>query len=1768
MQATLDYLFLDMVGRAESLAAVHYFMWDRTRAIRNDFSIQQVTDAEPLRIAIESFERIARFHILSLHEFAGDVKPYEQYTAQQEREQLDKTLLSLMHYYEEGRGVVPLPNESEFRSYCIIFQIQDPIPDLLDRVQNWPKEIRRDRRVRLALQIYAAACSILDDQGPLKPKRPHSIAQSNWSRFWHLVESQDVSFLMGCLAEIYFPHIRHMVMDSLKEAYKQSSDETHVWSLSTLQKVLGFDDERKTHEYIASCGFCLGGRNGISYLGDYSSSYEPETPFHPTSSLMVETKRSRRRISAITDGLSIPDSYIHGLIVPEAGLESGLEPESRRHVGPQEPVVVSQSNRRPSSTNHTTLAGDTPLGSGLLGSGSAPLNPSASKFTPYESPLPKKFTPYESPLTWKPTPPESSREPKTLGNQSQGQDRTWQQNSSIKFAAPDPTTLTHSAAADKQKDNGFQNKGASSGLNNQPLHARDSPCNKHNDTEASSAGTPSAGAGSAFTTPNFFGGGPFISMNTPAAAPLSTSSTAEGGAYIPPKPAEGSAFNSSRNTAGSTFGSSLNAGATSSNTSNALGQSSLGTSNILGGNSLNKPKFGGESPFSMSNVLGASRPPTTSNKPGGGPFTLSNVLGADRRTDTSKNGGGSSSTTSNVLGASQSSATNNAGESPFKMPNVLGAGPSAALNTAGASPFKMSNVLGASPPAANDAGASSFDRPNTTTGSPFTLLSQNKSPFAQSTNPSFGKPAFGTANHLDHAGTAGPKDNVGMPHANAAQAGMATGIRSESTSTFQTGLNNFQQSSTVSDTPVDNTGPKHAQSVDNTGLEGASRPQDVSSNSQQYNTVNGAPAFAAAAQVAGFENAGPGNGIPGQKAPVDSRTIGNETEQAAAEGKTLADSGPVSTEPAHTPSVDTESSYTGLSGARGADAKPSSFGVAKTPNFGAFDTDKVDAGASKPKPLDAEATKPANTGLVNTRNVDVDAVSANSFGIQAGATSTPDPQALGASEVKTKEDRIIDELTQKLMLEQNGFLDQFAEYSARPMVEAAIGRIRDGKYGEQAGKSRLSCSPIHFANLSTDEFRLRSLCLRYGQMWREISRRRRRARWGQEQRRRRRERAEERTRRIQETSISARLEAAQKARQAREATKAANVPSTPDRLESKESLAVSSNGLSSRPLSAQQDRQSQTATELLHGTTTTPSRGHPARHQGSLMLRGARSTNSVLRPGRTLNDPNFGQRRDTTRSTYFKLRALGLDPNDNNVFPRKRSVVRDRIENKGEAAVKAKHNPRKRSLDQGTESVVAMQNGTDAERPSKRNATTPPGQINGKPSPKLSPEEEDEVLFAKVREATQAMTESIAYLKEEVKRSSQGSSRRDSGDMARSGMQNHDVHSQTLDQANTATRGGNDASKKETHVSTSRISKTGPKYRTRVSKFLPRDQYADRTMKNMSQSVERQSRTMNGAANSGPSGSPFMNGASATQSVNNFAPSPQPPGVGQNSVATFDTPSQPAQIVKPAQPTQPTKQSSWAQGAMGATSNAPFAATSNAPFSAPSNAPFSATSGAPFSAPSIAPFSAPSATPFSAPSNGPFSASSGAPFSAPFSAPFTESHDAPFDANTAILSGNGVSPDPSLGPNSAPVSPPPQTKPRQASPPPAIDPALPDAPQDSNPFALLGQDEGEDMVDDGYVYGGSDEDTSEGDSAHLNDVGALQDNFDGLEGQYPASGDEDEEDEDSEMDDSDMEDGHMDDSEMEDVEDEEDEDESDPAPFEPRAINGKTGNSADDAIEL
>ncbi|KAF2404488.1 hypothetical protein EJ06DRAFT_206631 [Trichodelitschia bisporula] len=311
---TTNYLLNELpTESSDDISKIQAFLWDRTRAIRNDFSIQQLKEVEDIRIAIDCYERIARFHIFSLHQMAAvDRKGAETYDWQQDREQLDRTLLTLLDYYGKVRLQYQSPNEVEFRVYDILLHIQSPQPYMEYKVQGLPDHIRLHPRILKAMELWEAATNSIDLQGPFLESVPHVVVQENWARFWKLIMSNQVSYLMACVAEVYFNLIRRTALQSIFRAFKLGGTQrTTAWVMPHVMDALGFDTEEEAHEYVAYFGLKFQTRDdGVLFL-DISAMKGADLP-SPSGGMVpqkhskrwVEMKRRGRTFKAIVNGLS------------------------------------------------------------------------------------------------------------------------------------------------------------------------------------------------------------------------------------------------------------------------------------------------------------------------------------------------------------------------------------------------------------------------------------------------------------------------------------------------------------------------------------------------------------------------------------------------------------------------------------------------------------------------------------------------------------------------------------------------------------------------------------------------------------------------------------------------------------------------------------------------------------------------------------------------------------------------------------------------------------------------------------------------------------------------------------------------------------------------------------------------------------------------------------------------------------------------------------------------------------------------------------------------------------------------------------------------------------------------------------------------------------------------------------------------------------------------------------------------------------------------
>jgi hypothetical protein len=180
LKRTLDYLFHDLLSHG-GFSSTFNFIRDRSRAVRNDFTMQHITGP----LAIECHDRCARFHILALH-LQRDLPGFSIHL---EEQQLMNTLQSLKEFYEDQRGRYQSPNELEMRVYHRLIHIRDQkerhddIPehiyshpvfqlttDFRQHVQSHSAPISKTSKLIVtegAMHIFAHLAAVLSRQGSM-----------------------------------------------------------------------------------------------------------------------------------------------------------------------------------------------------------------------------------------------------------------------------------------------------------------------------------------------------------------------------------------------------------------------------------------------------------------------------------------------------------------------------------------------------------------------------------------------------------------------------------------------------------------------------------------------------------------------------------------------------------------------------------------------------------------------------------------------------------------------------------------------------------------------------------------------------------------------------------------------------------------------------------------------------------------------------------------------------------------------------------------------------------------------------------------------------------------------------------------------------------------------------------------------------------------------------------------------------------------------------------------------------------------------------------------------------------------------------------------------------------------------------------------------------------------------------------------------------------------------------------------------------------------
>ena len=295
LRRTLDYLIDDLIPDDSLLPSKHNFLWDRTRAIRIDLSVQKYNLTSDERTdLIYCLETIARFHVTALHLLSQEGFAAEDFSEQQEVEQLGKTLISLKELYDDCiEQNIECPNEAEFRGYYIVFNARNP--SIKETVEGWPARLWNTDGIRTAMCLVESLQNTWSLQGPLNPYAPTELALSAAGIFFSIVASPQISYTMACFAEIHFNDVRKSMLQILRKSYSRPREGPKDITPALLKARMHFDTEDEAVDFAQKHGIVFG-QEGLQRYAILNSRQPIEEPRirHAFSRDIVERKRSCR----------------------------------------------------------------------------------------------------------------------------------------------------------------------------------------------------------------------------------------------------------------------------------------------------------------------------------------------------------------------------------------------------------------------------------------------------------------------------------------------------------------------------------------------------------------------------------------------------------------------------------------------------------------------------------------------------------------------------------------------------------------------------------------------------------------------------------------------------------------------------------------------------------------------------------------------------------------------------------------------------------------------------------------------------------------------------------------------------------------------------------------------------------------------------------------------------------------------------------------------------------------------------------------------------------------------------------------------------------------------------------------------------------------------------------------------------------------------------------------------------------------------------------
>ncbi|KHN10331.1 SAC3 family protein C-like [Glycine soja] len=236
LEDTLNYLLSLLESKEHLFEVVHDFVFDRTRSIRQDITMQNIVNKK----AIYMYEGMVKFHVVSHYKLWCSMSdPNTASLHHLNMEQLTKTLASLFNLYEANQNSNHVhENEAEFHSLYVLLHLGSYSQPMGEPLSLW---FQRVSTPVLKSKEMCFARRIL-----------RSFRLGNYKDFFCTAAAQ-ASYLQFCIMMPYINEVRVLALSCINfGGYK-----LHPYPLLDLSKLL-FIKESDLESFCNHCGLETG----------------------------------------------------------------------------------------------------------------------------------------------------------------------------------------------------------------------------------------------------------------------------------------------------------------------------------------------------------------------------------------------------------------------------------------------------------------------------------------------------------------------------------------------------------------------------------------------------------------------------------------------------------------------------------------------------------------------------------------------------------------------------------------------------------------------------------------------------------------------------------------------------------------------------------------------------------------------------------------------------------------------------------------------------------------------------------------------------------------------------------------------------------------------------------------------------------------------------------------------------------------------------------------------------------------------------------------------------------------------------------------------------------------------------------------------------------------------------------------------------------------------------------------------------------------------